>query len=138
MLRIFKNDTKKTTTALIENSSYDAFLRVLKRLGVKDYNYDADTNQLVVNPCVVANALKLELLEMNDKISGTVKYDERDIYDEKVGESLAVKKAMENHNKSFNKALKRWQVAMLKLIMDVSPETFEEALHKVHPCKCNK
>ena len=130
MLRIFKNDTKKTTTALIENSSYDALLRVLKRLGVKDYQYDADTNQLIINPCEVADAFKLGVLEMNDKISGTVTYDERDTYDEKVGESLAVKKAMDNHKRAFLKALKRWQVVMIKNIMEVSPETFREALQE--------
>ena len=73
---------------------------------------------------------------MTNKVVGTVRCDDRDTYSAEVGEAEAVKKAMSNHNRAFKKALTRWQIAMLKDIIAVSPDTFEEALHTVRPCKC--
>ena len=67
---------------------------------------------------------------MASKYVGTVTCREGDDFDAKVGESLAVKKAMDNHKAGFKKAIIRWQAAVLKDIIRVSPKTFDEALAK--------
>ena len=138
MLKIFENTKKKSTIAVVENCEMDAVAKIARQI--------AASNNIVLNPeknrrtesirfakkCVP----HAEKARMPKSIKATVTCDSRDTYNAKVGEAEAVKKAMSNHNKSFKKAIKRWQVAMLKDIIAVSPETFEEALHEVHPCKC--
>lgn len=140
MLKTFKNTEKKTTIAVIENCGTDAVAKIGRvmaaRHGLKlNPNGCKRCEQVNFAQRLVPNS---RVALMNDTIKATVTCDERDTYDEAVGESEAVKKAMANHKRAFTSALKRWQVAMLKDIMAVSPETFEEALHEVHPCKCNK
>jgi len=138
MLKIFRNSKKQTTVAVIENCGTDAVARIGKVMAAR---HQINLNGGECKRCEqVRFAYKLvpnsRVANMVDTIKATVTCDERDTYNEAVGESEAVKKAMANHKKAYNKALKRWQVAMLKDIMAVSPETFEEALREVHPCKC--
>ena len=131
MLSIFKNNNKKTTTAIIFDSETDAMKHISKKLGLGDITnpfrfsgLDSDKELMRV--------LKLDKALMNNKYSGTVTCDDRDNYDEAVGEDEAVKKAIANHNRGFVKAITRWQSALIKQVIDVSPETFDEALEKVY------
>lgn len=140
MLQIFTNNEKKSTTAIINNCSTDALERIGRTiLGrhpeciITDESADKRTRNVQVALQSLPNGAKAI---MTNKIVGTVKCDERDTYVAEIGEGEAVKKAMGNHNKAFKKALTRWQIAMLKDIIAVSPDTFEEALHSVRPCKC--
>lgn len=140
MLQIFTNNKKKSTTAIINGCGTDALERIGRTiLGrhpecvVDEESLDKKSMHIQVAIQSLPNGAKAI---MSNKIAGTVRCSDQDEYKEEVGESEAVKKAMSNHNKAFKKALIRWQVAMLKDIMAVSPETFDEALHKVKPCKC--
>lgn len=120
MLQIFRNEKKKTTTAVIDYSAFDAIRHIEKRLNLKDGACDC-----------VANVLEFDKAIMSDKYTGTVTCDDRDEYSEAAGENAAVLKTMRNHHKGYEKALVNWQVAMLKKIKTVSPETFEKALEKI-------
>jgi phosphotransferase system IIB component len=117
MLDIYRNEAKKTTTAVIKGSKQDAVNHIAKRLKI--------TTKFE------AKIYNLGAAIMQDKYSGTVTCDERDTYDAAVGEDEAVKKAMDNHKNGFTKAILRWQVSMIKKIKNISPETFDEALNKV-------
>ena len=138
MLKIFSNNEKKSTTAVVEKCEMDAVAKIGRCI--------AASNNVILNKnenrrkASIKFACKcvphISKAVMPKTIKATVTCDSRDTYSAKAGEAEAVKKAMSNHNKSFKKAIKRWQVAMLKDIIAVSPETFEEALHEVHPCKC--
>ena len=120
MLQIFRNEKKKTTTAVIESAAFDAVKHIEKRLNIRD------------GACNCAAAiLEFDKAIMSDKYTGTVTCDFRDVYNEVVGEDEAVLKAMRNHHKGYEKALVNWQVAMLKKIKTVSPETFEKAFEKI-------
>lgn len=123
MLRVFSNEKKGTTTAIVENCETDAIRHI-------DKIYSATAG--------VYETPRLYDAVMATKYTGTVTCREGDEFNAKLGEGLAVKKAMDNHNNGFKKAIVRWQALMIKDIMQVSPETFEEALHKVHKCNCNK
>jgi hypothetical protein len=140
MLTIFTNNDKKTTTAVINDFETDALQRIGRTiLGrhpecvITDEPWDKREIHVRLALNSLPNGNKAI---MSNKIVGTVKCDEEDEYKADVGEGEAVKKAMKNHNKAFKKALVRWQAAMLQDIMAVSPETFEQALHSVRPCKC--
>lgn len=135
MLQIFTNNEKKSTTAIINDCGTDALERIGRTiLGrhpecvIIDDESDKKSKNIQVALQSLPNGGKAI---MSNKIVGTVKCDERDTYSTEVGEGEAVKKAMANHNKAFKKALTRWQIAMLKDIIAVSPETFEEALNSV-------
>ena len=132
MLDIFRNSKKKTTTAVIKDSAYDAVNYIEKKLGLI-----ADGDLLEPEVAAVFEP-SLSKAIMNNTYTGTVRCDERDTYDEAVGEDEAVKKAMANHKNGFTKAIVRWQAAAIKRIIEVSPETFDDALRKVHTCSCHK
>ena len=134
MARIFENKEKRANTAVLEDCAYDAIKHLTKRdifgSDAKIIEIDFDgVKGLEVN-VDLAEALMLKCLDMKSRYTGTVICDERDEYDASVGESLAVKKAMDNHHNAFVKAIKRWQVAMLKKIYMANPDTFEDALAK--------
>lgn len=129
MLPITRDIEKKTTTAELSGTKFDAIAHIIKVLGIRYSKIDDAMNY---------SDMKLYEAVMSEVYTGTVTCDEKDDYDEAVGESEAVKKAMSNHNKAFKRALTRWQIAMIKRIINVSPDTFDTALHKVRPCKCNK
>ena len=121
LLDIYRNEDKKTTTAVINYCDNDAINRVMKRLGLNiEDMIGRDRDVFHVREALMAS-----------KTDATVKCNEKDTYNAKEGENEAVKKAMSNHNKSFKKALLRWQIAMIKDIKNVSPETFDEAIKKV-------
>lgn len=131
MLDVYRNNTKKTTTAVIENSELDALRHISKKIGL---DLESD-DYLIEND---SDVLCLDTLLMSDKYTGTVTCAESDEYSDKVGEDMAVKKAMNNHRNGFKRAIVRWQTAMIKKILGASPETFSEALQKANVCKCNK
>lgn len=117
IVRTVKNG-KKVTTAIVDGCMFDAIKRIEKRFFV---NKDAEE-------CVLPN---MDKALMHDKFASSVRLADGDTYSEAEGESLAVKKNMEKHNRAFKKAITDWQAAMLKDIMRVSPETFEDALNKI-------
>ena len=140
MLQIFTNNEKKSTTAIINDCGTDALERIGRTiLGrhpeciVIDDTIDKKSMNIQVALQSLPNGASAV---MTNKVVGTVRCDDRDTYSAEVGEAEAVKKAMSNHNRAFKKALTRWQIAMLKDIIAVSPDTFEEALYTVRPCKC--
>lgn len=138
MLKTFKNKEKKETIAIIENCQADAIAHIGRIMAAR---HQVNLNRGNCKRCEqVKFACKLvpgvRDAEMTNVIKATVTCDARDEYNEAVGESEAVKKAMGNHKKAFLKALTRWQVAILKDVIAVSPETFEDALKKVHKCTC--
>jgi hypothetical protein len=126
MLKIFRNTKKNATTAVIEDCELDAYRTVHKRL--RNFMCHGCCDECCTGVDMV---LDYETLRMPNKISGTVVCDARDTYDEKVGESEAVKKAMYNHKCSHTRAIIRWQVKALKAIKAVNPETFDKAVSKV-------
>lgn len=130
MLKINRSERKKSTTAIIEGSRADALRAVLKRLGVNEVEYDSESGIITVCPVQTAECMNVDKLFMNDTYLGTTFCHKDDVYDEKVGEDVAVKKAMDNHKAAFKRAIVRWQVAMIKDIMKASSNTFEEALEK--------
>lgn len=142
MLDIYRNDSKKTTTAVINDSAFDAVRHIARKLGIKTCDFDdcdiCEGMQICKDIGICMEVPCADKALMSNRYSGTVTCDSRDNYDEEVGENEAVKKAMANHNRGFVKALVRWQAAMIKNIMAVSPETFDEALKQVHSCKCCK
>ena len=133
MLKIFRNSKKQTTVAVIEKCGTDAVAHIGKVMAAR---HQFSLNKGNCKRCeqvrfaykMIPNADKANMV---DTIKATVTCDARDTYSEAVGESEAVKKAMANHKRAYVKALKRWQVAMLKDIMAVSPETFREAVQEV-------
>lgn len=127
MLRTFFNKAKGTTTAIAEDCEFDAMRHI-------DKVYNAQVGGATNGCCPVCRPQievpRLEEAYMSNKYAGVVTVREDDVFDEKVGENLAVKKAMENHKNGFRKAIIRWQVAMIKDIIRVSPATFDEAVTK--------
>lgn len=117
IVRTVKNG-KKVTTAIVTDCMFDAVKRIEKRF----------FNPTDAEECVLPN---IDKALMNDKFASSVRLADGDTYSEAEGESLAVKKNMEKHNRAFTKAIINWQVAMLQDIKRVSPETFEDALNKV-------
>lgn len=126
MLNIYKDKEKQSTTAVVTKSEYDARSRIVRRFGLSKLDIH-----------LIGDYLCLDKTKMNRTYSGTVHCDERDTYDEAVGADKAIKKAMDNHNRAFKNAIIRWQVAMLKKIKTVSPETFDEAVTKAKVLKIN-
>lgn len=132
MLNIYRNTEKKSTVAVIRDCETDALARIGKVMAARHglgYNPNKCKRCQQVHLALhgVPNG---KLAEMPKTIKATVTCDTRDTYSEAVGESEAVKKAMDNHKRAFLKALKRWQVAMIKDVMAVSPDTFKEALQE--------
>ena len=135
MARIFENKEKRANTAVLEGCNYDAIKHLCKK-GIfgentyaEQFESDDEYGYIIVHGDI-SEAMMFKHLDMKTKYTGTVVCDERDEYDSAIGESLAVKKAMDNHHAAFIRTIKRWQVAMLKKIYDANPDTFEEALTK--------
>ena len=128
-LRTITVDTPngKMTKAFIDKADMDAMLRVLTKVFGNKENIPTDRNVVKA----LKRALNLEACIMNLTYSGSVLCRPEDTYNEKIGESLAVKKAMRNHHESFTKKLKAWQIIMLTKVYEVSPETFESAVKDV-------
>ena len=117
MIKIYKNTKKKTTTAVFTNSEFDAVRHIDK---------------------CMESGLDLASAVMQSNYSGTVNVHAEDTYDERQGELEALAKASKNYDRAYRKAMKRWQVYALRKIREVYPETFEEAVHEVVHCKCDK
>lgn len=120
-LKTYVNKKNKKTTAVLSNAQANAVTHVARRMistqaGGRITSYDGWFIPMS------------DLLIMNDTYKGTVTCHEEDTYDEQVGKTEATKKAMDNHNKAFKRAIKRWQTGIMKMARDISPETFDEAL----------
>ena len=98
---------------------FDAIKRIEKRFFTA--NNDAEEYMLP----------NMDKALMQDKFASSVRLADGDTYSEAEGESLAVKKNMEKHNRAFNKAITDWQVAMLREIHRANPETFRDAIKEV-------
>lgn len=137
MFNIYRNDSKKATTAVATGTKYDAFNHITKKMGLSFTGQELDeTDEFLGLFCPntekeMIMALKLDKAVMADKCTATVTLDPEDADDKAVAESEAVKKAMSNHKNSFNRAIKRWMVAILSKIKSVNPEVFAEAVKQV-------
>lgn len=139
MLQVIMNEEKKSTTAILRGTSTDALEKIGRRIvstHPETMCLDDSLDKKSMYTQVALNSLPngFEAI-MPDKIVGTVRCSEEDTFDEEVGRKEAIKKATEKHNKTFKKAIIRWQAAMIKDIINVSPETFDEAFSKVKDCK---
>ena len=137
MFDIYRNESKKATTAVATGTKYDAFKHITKKMGLNFTGQELDeTDEFLGVFCTKTEkemimTLKLDKAVTVDKSTATVTLDPEDADDEAVAESEAVKKAMSNHKNSFNKAIKRWMVAILSKIKSVNPEVFAEAVKQV-------
>lgn len=137
MFDIYRNESKKATTAVATGTKYDAFKHITKKMGLNFTGQELDeTDEFLGLFCPntekeMIMALKLDKAVMADKCTATVRLGLEDVDDKAVAESEAVKKAMSNHKNSFNKAIKRWMVAILSKIKSVNPEVFAEAVKQV-------
>lgn len=75
--------------------------------------------------------LSFNELEMQDHIVSTIKLHDGDMDDPEVAKSIVKNKMHEKKEAAVKRAILRWQVAMLKKIKIVAPETFSEAIEKV-------
>lgn len=140
-MRIFfgKKDNKNTTTVVLTDTKDFAIQRVARTLGITGYIRNMMTvNEIFGVHDEFSALLSLDKLEMNKCYKATTVCDERDIYNKNEGVRIARDKAVTNLTTAANKAIKRWQVAMLKKIRDVDPEIFKEALEKVTTSSENK
>lgn len=110
------------TKAIVKGCKDDAFNRVCKRVGL----FKPTSKKIA--PLIYAYN---DELEMNDKYCATVKCSFPDKYDNKVGESEAVRKAMINHNNAFRRAIKRWMIAIIKDIKQVDPDIFNDVINEI-------
>lgn len=122
MFHVIKENER--TIAISENARTDAYCRVKRRLVNKNdkvHSWDSIPH--------------VDKLMMDRVYKAKVKCAEDDTYSDKQGEIEAVKKAMANHKRGFDKAMKRWQVAVLKDLIRVSPDTFEDAVKEATAVK---
>ena len=135
MAKIIRDAEKKTTKAVINGASRDAVKHIRKIYSANESENEKKANKRAEGKegckCMDSLVPCIGAALMHDDYSGTVKCFGDDKYDESVGEDLAVQKAMMNHQSAFKKAVIRWQVAVLKKVQRVSPETFAEAYSKV-------
>ena len=106
-MKTIVNEEKGTVTVVIKNCEYDALATILRRL-------DEDG---VDNVALMENAYV-----------GVARCHSTDKFDRNVGCDLAAKRAMEKHKKAHTKAIKEWQIAMLRAIRNVLPKTFDEII----------
>lgn len=141
-MKYFENKEAKTTTAVLENCQDEAVAYVEKRLSnwYIEEEFMADVCEFVFasehQDMFKGSKFEIphkEALKIPEKIRATVRLNPVDRYNKKVGQLYAKEKAMENKKSALRKAIKRWQIAMLKDIMAINPETFKEALEKVMP-----
>lgn len=137
MLKTYVNENEQTTVAVAEDVEMDAVMHILKVMPEISYGAEEEVGCAFGATRINMRAFTLSSALINGPIKGIVKCHEGDTYDAEVGRNEAVKKAMNNHNKAFKRALKNWQIAILKRIREVSPDTFEEAVYKVVPYKCD-
>lgn len=126
---IYVNKEKQTTSAVLKDTAFDAVEAIARRMGVE---IDGCTCGCIYGVEMDLSDIALDKAVMHDRYSATVKVHGDDVFNEDEGEKRAVKKAMDNHKDAFTRALTRWQVAMLKKIKSVSPETFDKALEKAN------
>lgn len=134
MLKVHEDKKKKTVAVVLSGGSSDALMHVVKRLDLQDSGFKYNTaanDKFLDNVIMVADKLHLNELFMPDRNSGLARCYEDDIYDTEVGKKVALEKAERNYERSFRKAIIRWQVAVLRDVYRISPRTFKEAVDKV-------
>lgn len=138
MLKTYVNEKEQTTVAVAEDAEMDAVMHILKVMPEIRYGAEEEVGCAFGATRINMRAFTLSSALINGPIKGIVKCHDGDTYDAEVGRNEAVKKAMNNHNKAFKRALKNWQIAILKRIREVSPDTFDDAARKVigDTCEC--
>lgn len=131
MVKTFVNEKKRTTVAVVSGGRTDAYAQVAKRLGMNEEKYRMSLNGDLAGFEFAADKLHLKELLMPEYNTGVVRCDERDEYDAEEGKRQAIAKADRNYMRSFEKAILRWQVAVMQELYRISPETFNEAAAKV-------
>ena len=134
-MKTFVNDKEKVTTAVFTDTDNIARNKVLKRLGVDVLRFNLE-DSWGYNDGILTKALCLDKLKMKNSYRATVKCNKDDIYDTDTGKEYAGEKVRRNVAKAVQNAMLRWQIALLHKIKEISPETFNEAVHKVADCKC--
>lgn len=118
-----------TTVGIITESESDALKRVLRRVGIKAQNGPGEWVR------TMENFLHLDKLFIDDKFVGVAKLNEADTYDLDTGKKIAVSKAKQKYDNAATRAIKDWQVAMLREIHRANPETFRDAIKAVENLK---
>lgn len=92
------NEEKRSVTAILEGTKFDAVNRINNRLRETDWEIDP------------YGALSKFL--MPNKFVATVKCDERDVFNEQFGRDRAKKVVMDNYYKSMNKRIRHFEVSL--------------------------
>lgn len=92
------NEEKRSVTAILRGTKFDAVNRINNRLRDTDWEID---------PCGA-----LDKFLMPDKFVATVKCDERDTFNEQFGRGRAKKIVMDNYHKSLNKRVRNFEVSL--------------------------
>lgn len=127
MLKLHVNEGKRTVVAIVERNGLDAVEYVARRLGIKELEYTGDGSG-EIKPMYLLPMLHMHKLVRDTTNKGVAKCNTEDKFDVGTGEGLAIHKAYENNDKSFKRAIKRWQLSMLKTIYQIRPDTFHDAL----------
>ena len=127
MLKVYSNPKNKTTTVLLSGGDMDAINTVVPRLGISNIITDSVPSYIVSE---VIDVFSLRKLLMPNVSKATVQLREGDTYNSEVGKEEALAKAQRNYNNSLVKRFKHWQVAMLKKVYSVNPETFKAAMNE--------
>lgn len=114
-----------TTVGIITEAEVDPMKRVLRRVGIK---VDRGPGEMART---MQNFMHLEKLFIDDKFVGVAKLHEADTYDLDTGKKIAVGKAKKKYDNAVTRAIKDWQVAMLREIHRANPETFRDAIKEV-------
>ena len=96
------NHEKKSVTAILEGTKFDAINRINNRIHNTDWYLDPyDVHEKFLMP---------------DKFVSTVKCDERDEFDVGFGMERAKKVVLDNYYHSMNKRIKKWTTSMADMI----------------------
>lgn len=129
-------ENRQVTVAVMTNTEGYARVKVLKKFGIANKFIGGFTGLFSFGePSDIEKALCLDKLKMNDKYTAVVKCQNGDKPDEQQGEKEVRIKVLANLHRAEHKAYKKWQVAMIKKIIEVNPDTFESALEEVSRAK---
>lgn len=96
------NEEKRTVTAILEGTQFDAVNRINNRM----HNTDWEINSYDVP----------DKFLMPNKFVTTVKCDERDEFDVKFGMERAKKVVLDNYYNSMNKRIAKWTASILEVV----------------------
>lgn len=104
------NEKKRSVTAILEGTQYDAVNRINNRLHNTDWGIDVNDSP--------------EKFIMPDKFVATIFCDERDEFNVKFGKRRAKKVVLDNYYKSMNKRIKHF-AASIRVLIQRFPECSE-------------